>query len=130
MRLLVDTNVFLELLLEQARSAEARQLLEKIEANEFFVSDYALHSIGMLLFRRKQSEVFRRFLADVNTSLMMVSLTAKDLDRVIDASTAFNLDFDDAYQYTVAGKYDLTIVSFDADFDRTDRGRKQPAALL
>ena len=126
----MDTNVFLELLLEQARSAEARQLLEKIEANEFFVSDYALHSIGMLLFRRKQSEVFRRFLADVNTSLTMVSLTAKDLDRVIDASTAFNLDFDDAYQYTVAGKYDLTIVSFDADFDRTDRGRKQPAALL
>ena len=126
----MDTNVFLELLLEQARSAEARQLLEKIEANEFFVSDYALHSIGMLLFRRKQSEVFRRFLADVNTSLTMVSLTAKELDRVIDASTGFNLDFDDAYQYTVAGKYDLTIVSFDADFDRTDRGRKQPAALL
>jgi len=49
---------------------------------------------------------------------------------VIDASTGFNLDFDDAYQYTIAGKYDLTIVSFDADFDRTDRGRKQPAALL
>ena len=55
----MDTNVFLELLLEQARSAaEARQLLEKIEANEFFVSDYALHSIGLLLFRRKQSEVY------------------------------------------------------------------------
>ena len=60
----------------------------------------------------------------------MVSLTAKELDRVIDASTAFNLDFDDAYQYTIAAKYNLTIVSFDADFDRTDRGRKQPAALL
>ena len=58
MRLLVDTNVFLELLLEQARSAEARQVLEQIEANEFFVSDYALHSIGLLLFRRKQSEVY------------------------------------------------------------------------
>ncbi len=126
----MDTNVFLELLLEQARSAEARQVLEQIEANEFFVSDYALHSIGMLLFRRKQSEVFRRFLADVNTSLTMVSLTAKELDRVIDASTAFNLGFDDAYQYTVASKYNLTIVSFDADFDRTDLGRKQPAALL
>ena len=66
----------------------------------------------------------------MNTSLTMVSLTAKELDRVIDASTAFNLDFDDAYQYTVASKYNLTIVSFDADFDRTDLGRKQPAALL
>ena len=61
MRLLVDTNVFLELLLEQARSAEARQVLEQIEANEFFVSDYALHSIGMLLFRRKQPRCFAGF---------------------------------------------------------------------
>jgi hypothetical protein len=33
----------------------------------------------------------------------------------------FALDFDDAYQYVVAEKYDLQLVSFDADFDRTER---------
>ena len=42
----------------------------------------------------------------------------------------FNLDFDDAYQYTAAEKHDLTIVSFDADFDRTKRGRKTPWEVL
>jgi hypothetical protein len=42
----------------------------------------------------------------------------------------FNLDFDDAYQYVAAEKHDLTLVSFDADFDRTDRGRKTPADIL
>jgi len=129
-RLLVDTNVFLELLLEQARSAEARQVLEQIEANEFFVSELRTSFYWDAAVPPQTAEVFRRFLADVNTSLTMVSLTAKELDRVIDASTAFNLGFDDAYQYTVASKYNLTIVSFDADFDRTDLGRKQPAALL
>jgi len=40
------------------------------------------------------------------------------------------LDFDDAYQYVAAEKHNLTLVSFDADFDRTDRGRKTPAELL
>jgi predicted nucleic acid-binding protein len=38
--------------------------------------------------------------------------------------------FDDAYQYVAAERHDLTLVSFDADFDRTDRGRKTPAGIL
>jgi len=42
----------------------------------------------------------------------------------------FNLDFDDAYQYAIAEKYDLTIVSFDRDFDRTERGRKTPGEVV
>ena len=42
----------------------------------------------------------------------------------------FNLDFGDAYQYVVAERYGLTIVSFDSDFDRTERGRKTPKDLL
>jgi predicted nucleic acid-binding protein len=42
----------------------------------------------------------------------------------------FNLDFDDAYQYVAAEKHDLTIVSFDSDFERTGRGRKTPAEVL
>ena len=40
------------------------------------------------------------------------------------------LDFDDAYQYVAAETHNLTLVSFDADFDRTERGRKTPADVL
>lgn len=36
----------------------------------------------------------------------------------------------DAYQYTAAEKYGLTLVSLDGDFDRTERGRKTPAEVL
>jgi len=42
----------------------------------------------------------------------------------------FHLDFDDAYQYVAAEKYDLTLVSFDADFDRTPRGRRTPGEMI
>lgn len=54
MKLLLDTNIFLEVILEQERSEEARILMSKIDQYEFFLSDYSLHSIGLLLFRRKQ----------------------------------------------------------------------------
>jgi len=65
MRLLIDTNVFLEVILEQARAKEAQDLLSKTEEHEFFISDYSLHSIGLLLFCRKQHDVFRQFLTDI-----------------------------------------------------------------
>ena len=131
MRLLVDTNVFLELLLAQSRADEARKLLENSEGHDLFVSDYALHSIGLLLLRRRKTDVFRQFLSDVfvKAGATMLSLTAGDLDAVIDAAADFNLDFDDAYQYTTAEKHGLTIVSFDSDFDRTGRGRKSPTQI-
>ncbi len=81
MKLLVDTNVFIELLLAQARADEARSFLENRTGHDLFVCDYALHSIGLLLFRRKQPEVFRQFLADVMTGagIRLLSLTAREL---------------------------------------------------
>ena len=39
------------------------------------------------------------------------------------------LDFDDAYQYVAAERFDLEIVSFD-DFDRTSIGRLPPEDAL
>ncbi|MBC7343880.1 MAG: PIN domain-containing protein [Clostridia bacterium] len=52
------------------------------------------------------------------------------MEDIIHAAQQFGLDFDDAYQYAVAAHYKLTIVSFDSDFDRTERGRKTPRELL
>lgn len=52
------------------------------------------------------------------------------MDAVALVAERFDLDFDDAYQYTVAERRNLTVVSFDSDFDRTDRGRRTPAQIL
>jgi predicted nucleic acid-binding protein len=54
----------------------------------------------------------------------------RDVRQLAEAAQQFNLDFDDAYQYALAERYNLTIVSFDSDFDRTERGRKVPKDLL
>jgi len=41
MKLLVDTNVFLEVLLSDAKAAEAKALLENAGSHDLFVSDFA-----------------------------------------------------------------------------------------
>ena len=132
MRLLLDTNIFLEVILEQEKSVEAQALLSKVEEHDFFLSDYSLHSIGLLLFRKEKHEVFRQFLMDMvfGAGLTIIGLSAREMEDVIHVARQFNLDFDDAYQYAIAERYDLTIVSFDSDFDRTKRGRKVPKDLL
>ena len=132
MKLLLDTNIFLEVILGQERANEARTLLSKVEEHEFFISDYSLHSIGLLLFRRGKHEVFRRFLKDMilDPGVVVITLSAQEMERLIDVAQRFHLDFDDAYQYAVAERYDLTLVSLDSDFDRTKRGRKVPKDLL
>jgi predicted nucleic acid-binding protein len=48
MRLLVDTNLFIEVLLNQASAADARTFLENRKGHELYVSDSALHSISLL----------------------------------------------------------------------------------
>jgi hypothetical protein len=132
MRLLVDTNIFLEILLAQARADEAKELLRRVGLHDFFISDFALHSIGLLLLRQRKPEVLRRFIVDmvVNAGVIQLSLSPLEMDDVITSATSFSLDFDDAYQYAVAQRYSLEIVSFDGDFDRTSRGRILPVALI
>lgn len=131
MRLLIDTNIFLEMLLEQTRADEAKELLAKTDTHDFFISDFSLHSIGLILLRRNQAKAFRDFLADMITGagMMVASLQPDELNAVADHTANFKLDFDDAYQYAAAEKYDLTIVSFDKDFERTTRGRVVPSAV-
>ena len=132
MKFLVDTNIFLEGILEQEKAEEARAFLAKNKEYKFFISDYSLHSIGLLLFRRKQHRVFQQFLNDMvfHAGMIVASVPVEDMVSVIEAAQRFNLDFDDAYQYAAAEKYGLTIVSFDADFDRTEQGRKTAGEIL
>jgi hypothetical protein len=77
-------------------------------------------------------KVFREFLNDLilGAGCMIVGLSAPEMEEVIHVAQQFNLDFDDAYQYALSERYDLIIVSFDRDFDRTKRGRRAPKDLL
>ena len=104
----------------------------KSDQHEFFITDYSLHSIGLLLFRRKQHEAFRAFTEDIliNGGIGLLSLLPNDMGSVIISSQKFALDFDDAYQYAIAGRNDAVLVSFDTDFQRTDRGYQTPLEVL
>lgn len=132
MNLLIDTNVILEIILEQHHDQEARSLLSTTHQRHFFLSDFSPHSIGVILFRRNRPDAFLDFCSDMVEPgrLAIIGLSVQHMSLVTQASKQFRLDFDDAYQYVTADKHNLIIVSFDADFDRTERGRKTPQTVL
>ncbi len=129
---LVDTNVWLELLLDQERAGEVRGFLQNASAAELAISEFSLYSIAVILCRLDKDDVLDDFLSDllVDGGVAGVRLGPEDLREVLATRRRFGLDFDDAYQYLGAAKYGATLVSFDRDFDRTERGRKTPAQAL
>jgi len=129
---LADTNIWLERLLDQVRSAEVGHFLDRTPSERLFITDFAFHSIGVVLSRLNQMETPLRFVQDVfiDGAVVLIHLEPEDTEHLVRVIEQFNLDFDDAYQYVAAEKYNLALVSFDSDFDHTERGRKTPAEAL
>ena len=131
MKYLVDTNVWLEVLLEQERSDECKEYFQNVETNLIAISEFSLYSIGIILCRLNKDSLFENFLDDIMSSFISkISLEIDDIKYLLQIRKKYNFDFDDAYQYVVAEKYSLTIISFDSDFDKTELGRKTPKEVL
>ncbi len=129
---LVDTNIWLERLLNQEKSEEVGRFFELVPASELHLTDFTLHSIGIILTRLQRVEVFVDFVNDVliDSRVQLVRIQSEAIRDLVMVIGEYHLDFDDGYQYLAARQNDLTIVSFDTDFDRTDWGRRTPEDVL
>ena len=129
---LLDTNILLELLLDQARADEVEEFLRRATGSNLFLSEFTLYSLGIILLRLKRADAFLKLKNDLlaRGGVQVVRIRPEEIEDVVTAAKRFNLYFDDAYQYTAAKIGKLEIISFDADFDRTDCGRKTPNQVL
>jgi predicted nucleic acid-binding protein len=95
------------------------------------MTDLALHSIGIILFRLGKYELFTSFVEDmIINGMEILSSLPEDLMKLDRTAQQYNLDFDDAYQYMLAEKHQLQLISFDKDFDSTKIGRKEPSEIV
>jgi len=129
---LLDTNIWLERLLAQTEAEAVGRLLETVPTDQLLMSDFTLHSIGLILGRLGQGKVFTQFVQDVliDGAVALIGLAPLEMQQVVATMDRYRLDFDDAYQYLVAERQGAGIVSLDSDFDRTERGRRTPTQVL
>lgn len=57
---LLDTNIFLEILLQQEKRAVSKAFIQK-HLEHIYISDFSLHSIGVITFRQHKSSLFQLF---------------------------------------------------------------------
>jgi predicted nucleic acid-binding protein len=117
---LVDTNVFLEVLLTQEKRQICRNFLDA-NVRDLYISDFSLHSIGVILFRNNREDIFQKFVSDIIPDIGIIALPKRSYEDLAEIKERLGLDFDDTYQYGVAKEYDLEIVTMDRDFEKAGR---------
>jgi uncharacterized protein len=114
---LIDTNIFLEILLSQKQKDICKEfLLSNIK--QIYISDFSLHSIGVILFRNNKETVFNKFVEDIIQKIRILTLSEELYSDLGGIKEEFRLDFDDAYQFKIAEEYGLSIVTQDKDFEK------------
>jgi predicted nucleic acid-binding protein len=129
---LLDTNIILEYLLDQDKSDEVENFFKRYSPDEMYLSEFSLYSLGIICSHRGKEDAFLAFVDDtiISSGLRILRLDIQDYVQLVQHQKKFGLDFDDAYQYSIADKYNLTIVSYDSDFNVTERKCVTPFELL
>lgn len=132
---LVDTNIFLEVLLSQKRKDETKKLLHLIRKGDLdvYASRFSLYSLELLFANLKRFDELKKFLASIQKfkGLKIISTTPFDDILIVDIVKTMPLDFDNALQFYLVKKYNLKgIISFDTDFDKVTIQRFEPKDLI
>lgn len=129
---LLDTNIWLERLLGQPKANQVGQLLGLIPSDEIFITDFAFHSLCVILIRLKRQQALLNFVQDlfIDGDVSLVSIPPDKTPELVKAMRRYRLDFDDAYQYLAAKLHGLTLVTFDKDLKRRPLGGRTPAQVI
>ncbi len=132
---LIDTNIFLEVMLSRERKEECKRLLKALRDGKIrsIVTDFTIHSIIVLLDRLKRLKELRTFLLSLTAykGLYIYTTSIAEEVKAIEIAEEKGLDMDDAIQYSTALSVKVdAIISFDKDFNGLEIPRKEPKDIL
>ena len=127
---LVDTNIFLEVLLCQAKEEECKNFLKELARGKKsgVVSDFTVHSIIVVMSNFGRVNELKVFLSSLSAykGLRVVQTTLEQEINAVDIALTQSLDMDDALQYAVALSLNVQLVSYDHHFNKLRVPRQDP----
>ena len=128
---LVDTNIFLEVLLAQTRKEECEKFLSSLKTGKRkgVVTDFTLHSIIVILGNLNKLNELKIFLSSLTAykGLHLYHASITDQLNAVEIALQQKLDMDDAIQYSAALSLKAeAIVSFDKHFNNLRTPRWEP----
>ena len=113
--ILADTNIFLEILLDQNAKERCKAFLNANKGG-LAISDFSFHSIGVILFSKGKHEVFNQFIQAILPYISVYSLSKPSYSTLTEIADSSGLDFDDAYQCCLASENHFEIATMDNHF--------------
>ncbi len=104
MMYLLDTNIFLEILLDQKKSDECEILLRSVpvKKEKFYVSSFTLHTIEVKMTRESLDDDLQNFLRSVDDlGIKRLDTSISEEVKILDCMDEQGLSFDDAVQYYI-----------------------------
>ena len=89
-RYLIDTNIFLEILLAQEKKEKCKDYLNE-RLGKIFISDFSLHSIGVILFKLNKHNKFDLFLGDLLSRIECIALPQVNYKNIKKSQLNINL---------------------------------------
>ncbi len=89
---LTDTNIYLEILLGQDKKEPCKNFI-KNNSGKLYLSDFSLHSIGVILFRNQKENVFQQFVSDILPEVCIITLPKNKYTDISTLSKKYQLDF-------------------------------------
>ena len=117
MDFLFDTNIFLEIFLDQEKKEVCKKLLINHEGT-IYISEFSVHSIGIILFKQGKYKYFDHFIKDILNNATIITIPTIQYFRLPIISQKYNLDFDDSMQLLIAFENNFGIITLDSDFKK------------
>jgi len=114
MKIFVDTNIFLDLILKRECCHDAMLLLNAVEKSLFegVILDITVLNIDYIA--KKQIKNIKKFIKLVNTNFTIVGVSNEMISKALEIE---NKDFEDTLQYLCAQSLDCEcIITNDKDF--------------
>ncbi|MFQ5710246.1 MAG: type II toxin-antitoxin system VapC family toxin [Candidatus Geothermarchaeales archaeon] len=132
---LIDTNIFLEVMLSRPRKDVCKRFLGLLRDGEErgVVTEFSVYSIMVIMGSFKKREQLKTFLSSLSAydGLGIHVSTLSDKLKAVDVSLDKRLDVDDSIQYSIAQAIDADgIVSFDKHFDGLEIPRVEPQSFF
>lgn len=130
--LLIDTNIFLEVMLGRGKRRACMAFLESVKADreKAAVTDFTIYSIMVILDNGGKLRELDRFLRSLSAykGLTLYATSLEDKLEAVQLADSNEFDIDDALQYASAKSIKAkAIVSLDKDFDDHEIPRKDPS---
>lgn len=132
---LIDTNVFLEVMLARAKRKACIEVLNavKIAREKAAVTDFTIYSIMIILDGRGRLRELDRFLRSLSAykGLTLYASSLEDKLEAVELAVSGEFDVDDAVQYASAKSLGAkAIISLDRHFDDHLIPRMDPSEFV